>query len=129
MSSFLQVDHKTVAGVSLALTTGVALYSSYKLWSLQKQKVKEDVYESKKSLYEYLIFHYGQPQEILKWPQGPKDSLDFPKRCADLCMKHFKPGVSLHNYKSLSGPPYIISHRHSTETEYSHRALRLRPGY
>lgn len=85
------VDHRVLLGGVCAITGGVAVISSYKLWSMKKQQQKENVYESKKSLNEYLIFHYGLPHEILKWPQGPKDSLDFPKSCAELCMKFCQP--------------------------------------
>jgi putative 4-mercaptohistidine N1-methyltranferase len=93
MATILGMDQKIVFGTSLAVTSGIALYSTLKYLSLAKQKKDDDVYETKKYLNDYLIFHYGQPNEILKWPQGPKDSLDFPKRCADLCLKHFSGSV------------------------------------
>lgn len=38
------------------------------------------VYESDRSLGEYLLFHYGSAQEQLPWSDGPKHALDFPKR-------------------------------------------------
>jgi putative 4-mercaptohistidine N1-methyltranferase len=43
-------------------------------------------YETDKLLGEYLLFHYGQPGEILPYESGPRDSLDFPARCARLCL-------------------------------------------
>ncbi|XP_059148233.1 uncharacterized protein LOC131935705 [Physella acuta] len=52
--------------------------------------MSSQVYESKKVLSEYLAFHYGQPDELMPYDFGPKDALDFPKRCADLCLKHFR---------------------------------------
>ncbi|MEN8694268.1 MAG: methyltransferase domain-containing protein [Akkermansiaceae bacterium] len=38
------------------------------------------VYESEKILAEYLLFHYGAPEEILGWPEGPLTALDFTSR-------------------------------------------------
>lgn len=41
-----------------------------------------EVYESERYIGEYLLFHYGSPEEIMTWPGGPKDALDFPVRTA-----------------------------------------------
>lgn len=38
-------------------------------------------YESARLVEEYLLFHYGQPSEILPWEFGPRGALDFPVRC------------------------------------------------
>jgi len=38
------------------------------------------VYETDRSLGEYLLFHYGRPDEQFPWPDGPKEALDFPTR-------------------------------------------------
>lgn len=42
------------------------------------------IYESKKILAEYLLFHYGKPEEILTpdraWPPGMCEALEFPVR-------------------------------------------------
>jgi putative 4-mercaptohistidine N1-methyltranferase len=50
-----------------------------------------DIYESDKILAEYLLFHFGLPDEILppgrEWPQGMREALDFPVRTA----AHFSP--------------------------------------
>jgi len=40
-----------------------------------------NVYETRKLVDEYLVFHYGRPEEVLPWKQGPRDALDFPVRC------------------------------------------------
>lgn len=44
------------------------------------------IYESDKILAEYLLFHFGTPDEILPpgrpWPAGMRDALDFPVRTA-----------------------------------------------
>ena len=37
---------------------------------------------------EYLAFHYCPPEDYMKHTMGPKDALDFPLRCAELCFKH-----------------------------------------
>ena len=34
-----------------------------------------NIYETPKLLAEYLLFHYGQDQEVLPWSFGPKDAL------------------------------------------------------
>lgn len=39
-----------------------------------------NVYESRKLLAEYLLFHFGRPDQILTWPGGPREALDFPVR-------------------------------------------------
>ena len=45
------------------------------------------IYESDRLLNEYLLFHYGTRQDILPWEGGPEAALDFPLRCAQLCLK------------------------------------------
>lgn len=47
----------------------------------------ENFYETNKAISEYLIFHYG-PDSCFN---GPPDSLDFAKRCADLALRHDAP--------------------------------------
>lgn len=42
------------------------------------------VYESEKILAEYLLFHYGSPEEILGWPDGPTSALGFASRTAGI---------------------------------------------
>ena len=37
-------------------------------------------YESERSLAEYLLFHYGNAEEVLSYPFGPVDALDFAVR-------------------------------------------------
>eukprot|EP00903_Cladosiphon_okamuranus_P013496 g12571.t1 len=45
------------------------------------------VYEGERAVHEYLQFHFGKPGEVLPYDCGPKEALDFPKRCADLCVE------------------------------------------
>jgi SAM-dependent methyltransferase len=48
------------------------------------------VYETKKAIDEYVQFHFGDPQEVLPWRDGPREALRFTERCADLCAEHCK---------------------------------------
>lgn len=34
-----------------------------------------NIYETRRLLDEYLLFHYGAPQEVLPWEQGPSSAL------------------------------------------------------
>ena len=43
-------------------------------------------YESDKLLHEYLLFHYGSPEEVMPWPQGPRDATDYAVRCVSECL-------------------------------------------
>ena len=89
MPMLLNIDHKVFAVTTLAATVSVAAYSLYRLHTLKRKLAsREDVYETAKSLNEYLIFHYGSPDEILPFSFGPKSDVDFPARCAELCLKH-----------------------------------------
>lgn len=38
-------------------------------------------YETDRAVSEYLLFHYGAPEEILEHGAGPFEALDYPKRC------------------------------------------------
>ncbi len=46
----------------------------------------ENLYESDELLQEYLLFHYGDPEEILPYPFGPKSALGFPRRSISECL-------------------------------------------
>ncbi len=41
-------------------------------------------YETNKAVSEYLIFHYGNAEDLLLNGIGPKEALDFPSRCGEL---------------------------------------------
>lgn len=45
-----------------------------------------DYYESERGLSEYLLFHYGTAAEVLPWPAGPVNGLDYPARCVSECL-------------------------------------------
>ena len=42
-----------------------------------------EIYETARSLGEYLLFHYGSEEEQFPWPDGPKDALDFARRSVE----------------------------------------------
>lgn len=44
------------------------------------------VYESSRAVQEYLCFHFLR--DLIPYDCAPKNALDFPKRCAELCKKH-----------------------------------------
>jgi putative 4-mercaptohistidine N1-methyltranferase len=39
------------------------------------------IYEQDHLLSQYLDLHYGEAVEVLPWPQGPRQALDYPRRC------------------------------------------------
>ncbi len=45
-----------------------------------------NVYETSRSLEEYLLFHYGDAEEILPFGFGPRAALDFPTRSVSECL-------------------------------------------
>ena len=92
--SWWQSEQKLILYGALGVTTTVAIYSTVRLVQEKQRARRDNVYESKKLVNEYLVFHYGAPKEVLKYDFGPKESVDFPKRCADLCLKHIGSGVS-----------------------------------
>jgi len=44
-------------------------------------------YESDRATTEYLLFHYGTPEQVLPYPFGPRDALQFPVRCVAECLQ------------------------------------------
>lgn len=40
-----------------------------------------NLYETEKLLEEYLLLHYGTPEQVLPWAFGPTEALGFPARC------------------------------------------------
>lgn len=41
----------------------------------------DNIYESDRQVREYLLFHYGDPDQVLPWKHGPRDALGFAARC------------------------------------------------
>lgn len=40
----------------------------------------DNIYETRRLLDEYLLFHYGSEAEVLPWKNGPREALNFPVR-------------------------------------------------
>jgi putative 4-mercaptohistidine N1-methyltranferase len=55
------------------------------------------IYETPKLLAEYLLFHYGEDDEVLPWNFGPRDALGFAKR--SVC-ELLSPKSEIRNLKS-----------------------------
>jgi len=45
-----------------------------------------NIYETDKLLAEYLLFHYGAPEETLPHAFGPREALGYPQRCVSECL-------------------------------------------
>ncbi|XP_078672246.1 uncharacterized protein LOC144911774 [Branchiostoma floridae x Branchiostoma belcheri] len=95
-----QVHHSHLITGGFVVVSGIAAYSTYKLVTLkshhQREAQKENVYETAKLLNEYLLFHFGSPEEVLQFDFGPKDALEnFPKRCAEECLAHALDGADI----------------------------------
>ena len=39
------------------------------------------MYETDRLVAEYLLFHYGTPEDVMPWDFGPRDAVDFAARC------------------------------------------------
>lgn len=103
MSYAFHVDFKATAAGALAVTASVAAFSSYKWWQHQQMKKEggdetvasksaasddANVYETSSYLNMFLLFHYGRPSDVIQWDYGPQSALEFPRRCAELCVKY-----------------------------------------
>lgn len=56
------------------------------------------VYESKRAVTEYLLFHYGSKDDvIIRHKSSPDHALDFLKQSAELCARYIpvKDGISI----------------------------------
>ncbi len=43
-------------------------------------------YETNRAVDEYLLFHYGEDELVMPWPEGPHGALQFPERCVTDCL-------------------------------------------
>lgn len=43
-------------------------------------------YDTEKAVSEYLLFHYGRPDEVLPYNFGPVTALNYPVRCVSECL-------------------------------------------
>jgi len=109
------------AGVGISLASGISILSAIKLWrhirhsgpcpvscpaschggekevAYWNYKRGINLYETSQLFHEYLLFHYGSPEDVLHFDFGLQSSLDFQKRCSDLCMKYVKDDENLRN--------------------------------
>ncbi|MFA5504545.1 MAG: putative 4-mercaptohistidine N1-methyltransferase [Vulcanimicrobiota bacterium] len=54
-----------------------------------------NLYETDKLLEEYLLLHYGTPEQIFPWSFGPREALEFPRRCVSERLRPPKSGRAL----------------------------------
>ena len=61
------------------------------LFNFLKTKAVEEKwdnpYEKVTMLHEYLMMHFGTPDQLLPYENGPRSALEFPARCADKCFE------------------------------------------
>jgi len=43
----------------------------------------QDTYETPTLLDQYLLFHYGEPEDLAPWPSLPSTALEYPRRCVE----------------------------------------------
>uniref|UniRef100_UPI00398E931E uncharacterized protein isoform X1 n=1 Tax=Pristiophorus japonicus TaxID=55135 RepID=UPI00398E931E len=86
----LREGRPTLVGSAVLLGGGYALY---RLWSRlttsREKQSKGNVYETQRALSEYLLFHFGSPQDLSLYITDPVAIQNFPQRCAKECVKHF----------------------------------------
>lgn len=87
------------------------------------------VYESDKLLAEYLLFHFGSPEEILpqerEWPEGMRAALDFAVRTPSHFSKHeVETGLDLGCAVGRSAFEMARSCKHVTGLDFSHAFIR-----
>ena len=46
-----------------------------------------ELYESQRYLNEYLLFHYGEPADVIPWDFGPREAAGFAARCVSDCIE------------------------------------------
>lgn len=86
----------TVAAVTLGASAAAA-YSAYRLYRYHGWFSRAGVrpvsngdhsFDVKRAVDEYLQFHYATPQEVLPYPGGPKEALQFLDRLVLLCERN-----------------------------------------
>jgi putative 4-mercaptohistidine N1-methyltranferase len=85
-------------------------------------------YETDKLLNEYLLFHYGKPEEVLPWPTGPREALDYAVRCVSECVDTalLPAGARALDVGCAVGRSTFELARHCSEVigiDYSHRFI------
>ena len=88
------MEKNLVIASASAFSASALTFLAYRYLS-SRCEAKENVYETEKLIGEYLIFHFGKPDELLPYGFGPSESLDFPKRCALECVKYTEVSTSV----------------------------------
>ena len=86
-----------VCAVSAAAASAVSVLAYRYLTS----RNDGNVYETQKLVNEYLNFHYGRHEEVLRYDFGPKGALDFPLRCAQECIHFADVGIAAFDVDAL----------------------------
>lgn len=89
-----------------------------------------DFYETERAISEYLLFHYGSPEQVLPWAFGPASALNYPARCVSECLE---PGRLPVQARALDlgcavGRSTFELARHCSEVigiDYSHRFIEV----
>ena len=55
---------------------------------LSESKPSLSTYESKDLFDQYMLLHFGAGDDVFPFVSGPKDALEFPKRCADIIIEN-----------------------------------------
>jgi 2-polyprenyl-3-methyl-5-hydroxy-6-metoxy-1,4-benzoquinol methylase len=72
-----------------------------RMYSASKEQVRStaasgsQVYESKRAVHEYLLFHYGRVEDHMPHKAGPVSALNFPTKCAQICVSNAS-GTGMH---------------------------------
>ena len=87
-----EMDGRVVAVCGGLATAGIAGVGGLLVWRLWQrrggEKRIENPYETQLMVDQYLAFHYAPPSQYMAYSFAPKNSLEFPSRCAALCKRH-----------------------------------------
>ena len=87
-------------------------------------------YETDKLVSEYLLFHYGEPHEVLPWDFGPASALNYAERCVSECvdMASLPQNARALDLGCAVGRSSFELARHCAEVigiDYSHRFIEV----
>ncbi len=87
-------------------------------------------YETERALSEYLLFHYGSPEQVLPWAFGPATALDYPVRCVSECLERARLPAQARalDLGCAVGRSTFELARHCSEViglDYSHRFIEV----
>ena len=87
-------------------------------------------YETDRALSEYLLFHYGSAAQVLTWPSGPTNALDYPVRCVTECLdaRRLPPAARALDVGCAVGRATFELARHCRQVvgiDFSHRFIEV----